>query len=257
MSWSWAARSVGGFAVERHPAADYLADILLLPAYQRRGIGSAVIGALAATARARGVPLALQVLDTNPAHGACTSAWASPTCAPPPCPATPSCDGTPDGPTPPAVTSEAGSRLNRPRTARTPTPRAPSHTPKEPTTFMDITRTSAADDTPDAAGDAPGRRHGLLLLLPMLPAVRPAGRAVDRRRQGHGLRQGPAHPGRPGRRRRPLRHAPRRQGADGHLRQMHPSRLRGRLERGRQAVPVPLPRRDLRGGRQERPGHPP
>jgi hypothetical protein len=64
--------------------------------------------------------------------------------------------------------------------------------------------------------------------------------------QGQGLRQAPADTGRPGGRRRPLRDPPHREAVDGDLGQMHARGLRGGLERGRPAVPMPLPRRNLR-----------
>jgi ribosomal protein S18 acetylase RimI-like enzyme len=59
-------REIGGFALDRHPQALFLADLHILPEYQNRGIGSAVIRALIADAREEGVPLLLQVLDSNP-----------------------------------------------------------------------------------------------------------------------------------------------------------------------------------------------
>ena len=163
-------RSVGGFAVERHQGADYVADIQILPACQRRGIGSAIILALAANARARGVPLALQVLDTNPGARRLYERLGFTFVCPSPVPGYAILRM-------PAVTRDAGSRLIR-RTARTPTPtRAPSHTLEELRLSMDNTRTPAADETRltrremlRAAGT------GLLLLLPMLPAyAQPAG----------------------------------------------------------------------------------
>jgi ribosomal protein S18 acetylase RimI-like enzyme len=56
----------GGFAAHSHPQALYLSDLYLLPEYQGRGIGSAVIRKLSAEAWAMGTPLVLQVLDSNP-----------------------------------------------------------------------------------------------------------------------------------------------------------------------------------------------
>jgi ribosomal protein S18 acetylase RimI-like enzyme len=43
----------------------YIADIEILPAYQRRGIGSILIGGVMAAADRKGKPVALQVLKSN------------------------------------------------------------------------------------------------------------------------------------------------------------------------------------------------
>ena len=60
-------QDAGGFAVDRHPQVLFLADLHLLPAYQGRGIGSALIASLIAEARdILRVPLALYVLTSNP-----------------------------------------------------------------------------------------------------------------------------------------------------------------------------------------------
>ena len=56
---------VGGYAVDRHRQALYLADLQLLPSHQGNGIGSAVIRELMEEAQKLGVPLLLQVLDSN------------------------------------------------------------------------------------------------------------------------------------------------------------------------------------------------
>lgn len=55
----------GVLIVEERPAEQYLALIELLPEYQGRGIGTAVITGLLAQARARAVPVTLDVLETN------------------------------------------------------------------------------------------------------------------------------------------------------------------------------------------------
>jgi GNAT superfamily N-acetyltransferase len=57
----------GILAVEDRPAEIFLARIFLLPAFQRRGIGSTLITALIDRARAEEKPLRLRVLRVNPA----------------------------------------------------------------------------------------------------------------------------------------------------------------------------------------------
>jgi len=60
-------RDVGAVLVEHGPEELILADLKIDPAYQRRGLGTAVIQDLLQRARERGVPVALQVLKVNPA----------------------------------------------------------------------------------------------------------------------------------------------------------------------------------------------
>ena len=62
-------RDVGVLVVERRPDVLFLGQIQILPAYQRRGLGTAIITALLAGARRDGLPVALQVLKVNPARG--------------------------------------------------------------------------------------------------------------------------------------------------------------------------------------------
>ena len=58
--------NAGGVALDQHPSALFLADLHILPAHQRKGIGSAILRRLLAEAHAANLPLLLQVLDTNP-----------------------------------------------------------------------------------------------------------------------------------------------------------------------------------------------
>lgn len=62
------ARDVGLLCVEDEGKALFLAAISLLPAYQGRGIGTALIRRVQERAARRGVPLALRVLQVNPAR---------------------------------------------------------------------------------------------------------------------------------------------------------------------------------------------
>ena len=55
----------GVLVVEERPDGVYLGLIELLPAYQGRGIGTAIINQLIAGAQRRGLPLTLHVLSTN------------------------------------------------------------------------------------------------------------------------------------------------------------------------------------------------
>lgn len=58
-------QDAGVLVVERHADELYLGLIELLPAFQGRGIGAAIIRGLIAQARAEGRPLELHVLRTN------------------------------------------------------------------------------------------------------------------------------------------------------------------------------------------------
>ena len=59
-------REVGGVSVGRNASSVSLDYLYLLPDFQRRGIGSAVVRGLVAEARTLGVPLTLDVLLSNP-----------------------------------------------------------------------------------------------------------------------------------------------------------------------------------------------
>lgn len=59
---------IGQWLVERRPDALFLARVMLAPAWQGRGIASALIRELQAEARAGGLPLTLQVWEENPAR---------------------------------------------------------------------------------------------------------------------------------------------------------------------------------------------
>jgi ribosomal protein S18 acetylase RimI-like enzyme len=61
-------RDVGAVAVERRAGELFLADIEVLPEWRGRGLGTAIVGAVVAEARRRGLPAALQVLKVNPAR---------------------------------------------------------------------------------------------------------------------------------------------------------------------------------------------
>jgi ribosomal protein S18 acetylase RimI-like enzyme len=58
-------RDAGVLVVEVRPDEVYLGLIELLPEFQRRGIGAAIIGQLIADAGRRGLPLTLHVLKAN------------------------------------------------------------------------------------------------------------------------------------------------------------------------------------------------
>lgn len=58
-------QDAGVLVVERHADELYLGLIELLPAFQGRGIGAAIVRGLIAQARAEGLPLGLHVLRTN------------------------------------------------------------------------------------------------------------------------------------------------------------------------------------------------
>jgi len=59
-------RDAGILAVEPFVDRLHLARLFLLPAAQGRGLGTRILGALLAASEARGVPVALTVLHTNP-----------------------------------------------------------------------------------------------------------------------------------------------------------------------------------------------
>ena len=59
---------VGVLSVERRKDSIFLATITILPRYQRRGIGTALIRDLQQEARERGVPVTLRVLKSNQAR---------------------------------------------------------------------------------------------------------------------------------------------------------------------------------------------
>jgi ribosomal protein S18 acetylase RimI-like enzyme len=59
--------NVGVIAVRWSETDAYLVDIEILPAYQGRGLGAAVIQGVIAEADARNLPMRLQVLKVNPA----------------------------------------------------------------------------------------------------------------------------------------------------------------------------------------------
>lgn len=60
--------NVGLLSVERRLTELFLSTLEILPAYQRRGLGSEVIRSILAEAEAEQLPVALQVLKVNPAR---------------------------------------------------------------------------------------------------------------------------------------------------------------------------------------------
>jgi len=58
---------VGAFRTAARDGELYLEDILILPAFQRKGLGTAVIESLAGVAKSAGTCVRLQVLKVNPA----------------------------------------------------------------------------------------------------------------------------------------------------------------------------------------------
>lgn len=60
---------VGGLELEQRPEDLFLANLLLFPEHQRKGIGTAVIQRLLREAHAEGRPVRLRVLKVNPARG--------------------------------------------------------------------------------------------------------------------------------------------------------------------------------------------
>ena len=61
-------KDIGVVAVEEREHEIYLSNIELLPEYQRKGIGTALIGEVLAQADRKGLPVALQVFKINPAR---------------------------------------------------------------------------------------------------------------------------------------------------------------------------------------------
>lgn len=60
-------RDAGLLHIEREATVMFLANIQILPEFQNRGLGTAVVRIVLDDARARGMPVRLQVLKTNPA----------------------------------------------------------------------------------------------------------------------------------------------------------------------------------------------
>lgn len=58
-------QDVGMLSIQERTEELFLVDLEILPAHQRRGIGTAVVQALQAEADRRGIPVALQVLKVN------------------------------------------------------------------------------------------------------------------------------------------------------------------------------------------------
>ncbi len=63
-----AGRDVGAVAIEWRNDEVFLADIEILPAWRRQGLGTGIIGAVLEEARRRRLPATLQVLKGNPAR---------------------------------------------------------------------------------------------------------------------------------------------------------------------------------------------
>ena len=61
-------RDIGAVAVEWRSDEVFFADIEVGPAWRGRGLGTAIVGAVLAEARRRGLPATLQVLKVNPAR---------------------------------------------------------------------------------------------------------------------------------------------------------------------------------------------
>ena len=62
----WNGEAVGTISMEYGVAEGRLGEFYLLPAFQRRGIGSALLGKLLAQADACGLPIRLEYLKWNP-----------------------------------------------------------------------------------------------------------------------------------------------------------------------------------------------
>jgi GNAT superfamily N-acetyltransferase len=61
-------QDVGALAVEQRPDELWLAELQIAPAWQGRGLGTAILRDLIDEANARGVPVGLRVLRVNPAR---------------------------------------------------------------------------------------------------------------------------------------------------------------------------------------------
>ena len=61
-------QDAGVLRVERREGGLFLASLLIAPAYQGHGVGTAILEDLKAEAARAGVPLGLQVLKVNPAR---------------------------------------------------------------------------------------------------------------------------------------------------------------------------------------------
>jgi ribosomal protein S18 acetylase RimI-like enzyme len=61
-------QDVGALWVEQRPTEVYLDTIEIAPAWQGRGLGTAILRAVLADARARGLPVTLQVNRASPAR---------------------------------------------------------------------------------------------------------------------------------------------------------------------------------------------
>jgi ribosomal protein S18 acetylase RimI-like enzyme len=62
-------QDIGAVSVDTRPEELFLSQIYILPAYQRRGIGTHLIQSILDEASAQGLPVTLQVLRGNPARG--------------------------------------------------------------------------------------------------------------------------------------------------------------------------------------------
>jgi GNAT superfamily N-acetyltransferase len=63
---TWQGTDVGWLEVERGSNSLFLSGIYILPEYQSRGVGSAMIGEIIREAKEMQLPLMLQVLKVNP-----------------------------------------------------------------------------------------------------------------------------------------------------------------------------------------------
>lgn len=61
-------KDIGAIEAEQRDHEIYLSNIELLPEYQRKGIGTALIGEMLAEADRKNLPVALQVFKINPAR---------------------------------------------------------------------------------------------------------------------------------------------------------------------------------------------
>jgi GNAT superfamily N-acetyltransferase len=63
-----AGQDVGVLSVERRDTEIFLSHIEILPEFQGRGLGAAIINDILAEARGKGLPVSLRVLKVNPAR---------------------------------------------------------------------------------------------------------------------------------------------------------------------------------------------